>query len=75
MQINAKSGQSDYSVKLQIFQNMLRNHEVDEGNVREALESWATLLGNENLQLEYLTFEEENIHTDDGTISASKGND
>ena len=75
MQINAKSGQSDYSVKLQIFQNMLRNHEVDEGNVREALESWATLLGNENLQLEYLTFEEENIHTDDGAISASKGND
>lgn len=48
MQIKAKSGQSDYSMKLQIFQNMLRNHEVDEGNIREALELWATLLGNEN---------------------------
>ena len=31
---------------------MLRNHEVDEGNIREALELWATLLGNENQQLE-----------------------
>ena len=52
VQIKAKSGQSDYSMKLQIFQNMLRNHEVDEGNIREAPELWATLLGNENQQLE-----------------------
>ena len=51
MQIKAKSGQSDYTMKLQIFQNMLRN-EVDEGNIREAPELWATLLGNENQQLE-----------------------
>lgn len=52
MQIKAKLGQSDYSMKLQIFQNMLRNHEVDEGNIREAPELWATPLRNENQQLE-----------------------
>lgn len=50
----------------------IRNYESDEGNVRKALISWATLT-NKNLQLEYITFEE--IHAEDGAVSASKGND
>lgn len=41
--------------------------------MREALESWVTPLTNENLQLEWLTFKEEEILTDDGTITASEG--
>lgn len=52
MQSQRKSMQNQGKVIITNLSKYVRNHEVDEGNVREALESWATPLTNENLQLE-----------------------